>query len=679
MRNPYRIDGPAMVAFSGGRTSGFLLWHILDAHGGKLPADVHVVFANTGKEREATLEFVRDCETHWGVKIHWVEWRLPSPGEVTGLVSLPAVRKAVDRAVAADGTAKQKEKRRKKALREALAPFQAGINFREVAFATASRRGEPFLGLIHHRNFVPNPVTRFCTQELKIRPMKRFMQALGYEHWTNALGIRADEPFRIAKVFGGSEREPYEIVTPLVADNISKPDVSVWWSAQPFDLRLRPWEGNCDLCVSGDTEIVTRDGIVPIRSVAGRVVELLVPKSLPGGLFSEVGRWKSAPVSSFGEQRLWRLTLAGHGRSTKTLYVTGNHRWFLSRPTRHHGRLPSGEVRTDGLRPGDRLRNLFVCPIGTKRGRTSRIGAMRGFVFGDGTRSNCSRPGTLDLHEGKDEVFRPLFEACCGPSVEKPSTTGKRFWHFYGLPHEWTTPPNIRESRHFLIGFLAGWFAADGCVAEDGSCILNTSRADRLLLARSLCAVLGVQASPGSGGESVATLPNGESVRRSLYALRINRFHLTADFFWLDEHRRRFENAGVKEERRYGWTVKSVEPTERVEEVFCATVDGEGAFGLADGLMTGNCFLKGWAKRVRIARDNPELVGWWAEAEAEAEAVHQGVARHPRYSRFRKDTPSYAQIASYVKAQSFLPGLSLDDDPALFEDDSLSMCAGCMD
>ncbi len=54
-RNPYLIEGPALVSFSGGRTSGYMLKHILDAHDGTLPEDVHVVFANTGKEMEVTM------------------------------------------------------------------------------------------------------------------------------------------------------------------------------------------------------------------------------------------------------------------------------------------------------------------------------------------------------------------------------------------------------------------------------------------------------------------------------------------------------------------------------------------------------------------------------------------------------------------------------------------------
>lgn len=213
MSDPFHIDGPALVSFSGGRTSGYMLWRVLQSHGGTLPVDVHAVFANTGKERSETLDFVRDCAGAWSVPVHWVE-REPGGG------------------------------------------------FREVDHATASRDGEPFAALIRERRFLPNPVTRFCTTELKIRAMKTWMLARGYEHWNNAVGIRADEPRRVAKYAERTSKERWDVLLPLAKTGVTVEEVRAFWARQPFDLRLRPWEGNCDICYlkgRGKRERILRD------------------------------------------------------------------------------------------------------------------------------------------------------------------------------------------------------------------------------------------------------------------------------------------------------------------------------------------------------------------------------------------------------------------------------------
>jgi 3'-phosphoadenosine 5'-phosphosulfate sulfotransferase (PAPS reductase)/FAD synthetase len=70
--NPYKIEGPALISYSGGRTSAYMLRHILDAHGGTLPPDVLVCFADTGKERPETYEFVEETQRRWGFDLHRV-------------------------------------------------------------------------------------------------------------------------------------------------------------------------------------------------------------------------------------------------------------------------------------------------------------------------------------------------------------------------------------------------------------------------------------------------------------------------------------------------------------------------------------------------------------------------------------------------------------------------------
>lgn len=211
--NPYRIEGPALISFSGGRTSGYMLWHILDAYDGKLPDDVHVCFANTGKEREETLRFVHECGTRWGIHIRWVEWRSRPSG---------------------------KEGR--------LTPWAE--RFEEVGYNSASRKGEPFAALIDRRGFVPNGVIRFCSAHLKIDTMKAFMLAQGHKRWDNAVGLRADEMMRVFKQIERNETglERFKAIMPLADAKVRLADINEWWARQPFDLQLKPHEGNCDLC-----------------------------------------------------------------------------------------------------------------------------------------------------------------------------------------------------------------------------------------------------------------------------------------------------------------------------------------------------------------------------------------------------------------------------------------------
>lgn len=221
--NPYRIDGPALVSFSGGRTSGYMLWHILDAHDGKLPEDVHVCFANTGKEREETLRFVHECATQWGVHIHWLE--------------------ASDRG--------------NKDIAE---------RFEEVGFNSASRDGQPFKDLVTRKSYLPCGVMRFCTTELKIEPMKFFMQAQGYKKWTNVVGLRADERHRVERGMAANDKgkDPWVSVFPMFERGVSQRDVMRWWDAQPFNLNLLPFEGNCDACfLKGRAKLIEIERTAP--------------------------------------------------------------------------------------------------------------------------------------------------------------------------------------------------------------------------------------------------------------------------------------------------------------------------------------------------------------------------------------------------------------------------------
>lgn len=152
--NHYRMRGTTVFSFSGGRTSAYMLSQVMDSNTDL--DDLIITFANTGREHPATLEFVRECAERWDAPIAWLEFRDDDAG------------------------------------------------FAVVDYASASRQGEPFEALIRKRKYLPNPVTRFCTIDLKIRIIHKYLRSLGLSTEEAPLdmmtGIRADEPRRVVKI-----------------------------------------------------------------------------------------------------------------------------------------------------------------------------------------------------------------------------------------------------------------------------------------------------------------------------------------------------------------------------------------------------------------------------------------------------------------------------------------------
>ena len=261
--NPFLITGPTCISFSGGRTSALMLHKVLEANDG-LPPEAKVCFANTGKEDEATLEFVRDCERHWQVPITWLEY---------------------------------------------LAYTDDEPKFKEVTFETASRDGEPFEALIRKRGYVPNPVARFCTVELKVRTIHRYLKSIGWTEWDSMLGIRADEPRRLAKIGNQDYGKHEEKVAPLGQVGVTKEDVGTFWKLQPFYLKLPnhngvTMHGNCDLCfLKGGAQILSLIAEKPERAVWWAKIEALALASKPSGANFRTDRPSYSQMLAFSQDQ----------------------------------------------------------------------------------------------------------------------------------------------------------------------------------------------------------------------------------------------------------------------------------------------------------------------------------------------------------------------------------------
>jgi DNA primase len=314
-------------------------------------------------------------------------------------------------------------------------------------------------------------------------------------------------------------------------------------------------------CLAGETEVLTWDGIKPIRELAGGTHRILGSRA----------DWVDAPFKSYGVQPLMKITLT-RNRQVKEIHATDEHRWFVRSGKDRSARR---EVLTKNLKGGDRLDYTFA-RSSIRRTTPSPFGIAHGFTFGDGTR-NASGSVAL-ICPPKDEAMLKWFPN----SVTSTSGDNLLVHH---LPRFFKDLPSLDESHPYLYGWLAGYFAADGCVAADGTLILNSADEKNLEFVRTLCSRLGI----ATYGITSQRRMGIHGLETDLYRTHIVNADLTEGFFLLEEHRRRF----VETEKRFarlGWVVQSVEETDRVEEVFCAEVEDGHAFTLADNILTGNCF-----------------------------------------------------------------------------------------
>jgi hypothetical protein len=186
-----------LISFSGGRSSAVMTKLCLEEYKDR---EIVVVFANTGLEHPATLDFVNDCDRHWGLNVVWLE-AVISPEE------------------------------------------GVGVRHKVVDYESASRKGEPFEAFIAKYG-IPNQVCPKCSEGLKVLPIQSYAKSIGWTDYETAVGIRADEIDRMS-----SQAGKRKIVYPLVDRGYIKSMVNAVMRNQSFDLQL-PGDhyGNCETC-----------------------------------------------------------------------------------------------------------------------------------------------------------------------------------------------------------------------------------------------------------------------------------------------------------------------------------------------------------------------------------------------------------------------------------------------
>jgi len=190
-----------ICSFSGGRTSAYMTWRVLQEWKDQYD-EIVVLFANTGLEHEKTLEFVKNCDDHFGFNTVWLEADvIPGKGN--------------------------------------------GTRHKIVDFKSASRDGEPYYDFARKYG-IPSVGNPSCTRVLKVEAIRSCLRdhfGLKKRDYVQCIGIRVDEIDRMqpkAKELG--------IRYPLVNWGITKNQVLDWWASQDFDLDLPEHLGNCVTC-----------------------------------------------------------------------------------------------------------------------------------------------------------------------------------------------------------------------------------------------------------------------------------------------------------------------------------------------------------------------------------------------------------------------------------------------
>ncbi|GAA2560640.1 hypothetical protein GCM10010435_35150 [Winogradskya consettensis] len=314
---------------------------------------------------------------------------------------------------------------------------------------------------------------------------------------------------------------------------------------------------NVYFCLAGETRVLTDQGVRPIRELAGGRHRVITTH----------GRFVEAPFLSFGDQPVVHLKLSRNGQK-KTIRTTTNHRWFIR--SRSRGAEKRLERTTAELKKGDRLAHVFPRALSTRDGghKLSPFGVARGLVFGGGTALNGG--GVMPLGEDRVQDLLKWFPLNDTFVAEGRITVTD-------LPAYFVSDlPPLTESHAYLHGWLAGYFGADGDVAEDGVVSLTSTLRKNLEHVRDLCTSIGI-------GTYEIIRSNGLG-----HVLTLMGEDIPEEFFLIQAHRDRFV-AGRKKFERRGWVVEGIEDHGEVEEVFCPVVDGTHAFVLEDNILTGNC------------------------------------------------------------------------------------------
>ncbi len=301
-------------------------------------------------------------------------------------------------------------------------------------------------------------------------------------------------------------------------------------------------------CLSGDTLVHTREGMVPIGMLRGEHEVL-----------SEGGVYRTAFFKSYGKQQLWEVTL----ENGTVIYATPDHQWVVSKPKGGTERVTTRELAGHRIpinpRPTPEYNSDFS------------EGVRHGIVYGDGS-----------MQYGKAHVclFGEKEELAVWFDTHRHKESGgtvatKEHIRIQGLPAEWKELPRGNASASYWRGFVAGLIATDGHVDERGSVMLHNRKREVLDRIAEGMAIAGFVASSIRMTRDISPYDGTE---KPVYCLRFFKATVNEKDILHPKHLENFLRS--PEPQHSTVRVESVRPTDRYE------------FSRGDALVPTNALLR---------------------------------------------------------------------------------------
>jgi len=286
-------------------------------------------------------------------------------------------------------------------------------------------------------------------------------------------------------------------------------------------------------------------------------------------------KWVSAKVSDVELHPCLEITYQSKFGDKTTVVASKNHRWFRKKNTYSKWeRVTSEELNIGDWMPSIRPPKYF---------KYSNCGVQHGLFFGDGTRSNG------ELHQFGISNIKVMELTFPKNDLENlpPLDSGETHVVVRHCPLAWGEIPTnsayLNDNR-YIMGFLMGYFCADGYIDKSGTCSISSARLDELENVANLFKRIGIRTT----SPILSSISSNFCEERELYKIEICKKDLPDYFFLKESQNIIFESK--RDNQNQDWLqIICVKEIEDLQNVRCVTVPEYEQFVIDGFCITSNC------------------------------------------------------------------------------------------